>query len=190
MASTPKNALSLVLLSTFVLGSMVSLSFSCPTRCEREIVWTLYAHQIGKGEDRNQEESVAPVNSTDNTRFGSIVTNNWPVFNALPLATANIVARARGTHTKAGPAAGDWFTSLSIVFEGARFNGSTFQVMGITEENGQWAIVGGTGELAIARGTIKHTVLKNPGIIGNIRQLDIHAFYTPPAVNANLISIQ
>ncbi|KAM0908448.1 hypothetical protein ACQ4PT_015455 [Festuca glaucescens] len=169
-----------LLVSSFILGAMVSLSSSCPTRCEMEIVWTLYARQIGNGVNRNQEQAVPPVNNI--TQFGAIVVNNWAVLDA-PVPTANIVAHARGTHMMAG----DWFTSLSIVFEGARFNGSTFQVMGITDAQGQWAIVGGTGELARADGTIKHKIV-NPTKDENYRQLDIHAFYSPPAVNANFIA--
>jgi hypothetical protein len=70
-----------------------------------------------------------------------------------------------------------------------RFNGSTFQVMGITDIDGQWAIVGGTGELALAQGTIKHKAIiqADPE---NYRQLDIHAFYTPQAVSGNAIAIE
>ncbi|XP_051230190.1 uncharacterized protein [Lolium perenne] len=184
MARTPKSALSLLLVSSFILGAMVSLCSSCPTSCETEIVWTLYARQIGKGDNRNQEQAVPPVNNI--TKFGEIVVNNWAVLDA-PVPTANIVAHARGTHMMAG----DWFTSLSIVFEGARFNGSTLQVMGITDAQGQWAIVGGTGELARADGTIKHKIVPptpTTSINENYRQLDIHAFYSPPAVNANFIA--
>ena len=120
MATSPKNAMSLLLVSSFILGIMVSPSFSCHTRCETELLWTVFARQIGGGANRNQEQSVPPVNQTDNTKFGAIVTNNWVVLDA-PIPTGNIVAHARGTHTKAGPAAGDWFTSLSIVFEGSRY---------------------------------------------------------------------
>jgi hypothetical protein len=114
MARTPKSALSLLLVCSFILGAMVSLCSSCPTSCETEIVWTLYARQIGKGDNRNQEQAVPPVNNI--TKFGEIVVNNWAVLDA-PVPTANIVAHARGTHMMAG----DWFTSLSIVFEGARY---------------------------------------------------------------------
>jgi hypothetical protein len=52
---------------------------------------------------------------TDDTRFGEIVTNNWVVLDA-PIPSATKVGHARGTHTKAGPAAGDWFTSLSMKY--------------------------------------------------------------------------
>jgi hypothetical protein len=58
--------------------------------------------------------------------------------------------------------------------------------MGITDAQGQWAIVGGTGELARADGTIKHKIVPptpTTSINENYRQLDIHAFYSPPAVN-------
>ncbi|KAI4962897.1 hypothetical protein ZWY2020_059928 [Hordeum vulgare] len=188
MAIPPKNALyCLLLVSSVILGAMAVPSFSCPTRCEQELKWTLYARQIGGNQpNANQEEMVPSKHPA--TRFGSIVVNDWPVLDA-PLPNANIVARARGTHTKAGPAAGDWFASLSIVFEGNRFNGSTFQVMGITDTDGEWAIVGGTKELFRADGTINHTIFRRTAS-ENYRQLDIHAFYTPRAVNANGIAVQ
>ncbi|KAI4999167.1 hypothetical protein ZWY2020_059920 [Hordeum vulgare] len=156
--ATLKNALySLLLVSIFILGAIAGPGLSCPARCEKELQWTLYARQIGRGANANQEEM---VHSHPTTGFGAIVVNNWDVLDA-PLPNATIVARARGTHTKAGPAPGDWFTSLSIVFEGARFNGTTVQVMGISNTDGHSAIVGGTNELSRADGTIDHTANVN-----------------------------
>ncbi|KAI4999174.1 hypothetical protein ZWY2020_059927 [Hordeum vulgare] len=185
--ATLKNALySLLLVSIFILGAIAGPGLSCPAPCEKELQWTLYARQIGRGANANQEEMVHSVHPT--TGFGAIVVNNWDVLDA-PLPNATIVARARGTHTKAGPDPGDWFTSLSIVFEGARFNGSTFQVMGISNTDGQWAIVGGTNELSRADGTIDHTVLRATAD-ENYRRLDIRAFYTPPVANVNGIAVQ
>lgn len=61
-----------------------------------------------------------------------------------------------------------------------RFNGSTLQVMGVLPPEGEWAIVGGTGELAMARGTIKHRAAlppPPPGSTFGFRQLDILALY-------------
>jgi len=58
-----------------------------------------------------------------------------------------------------------------------RFNGSTLQVMGAFPPAGELSIIGGTGELAMARGIIKHKIngtMPNT----NFRQLDIHAFYS------------
>jgi hypothetical protein len=57
-----------------------------------------------------------------------------------------------------------------------RFSGSTLQVMGVIPPEGEWAVVGGTGELALARGTIKHRIVGGAPET-NFRQLDIHAFY-------------
>ena len=58
-----------------------------------------------------------------------------------------------------------------------RFNGSTLQVMGAFPPTGEWSIIGGTGELAMARGIIKHKVVGNTTNT-NFIQLDIHAFYS------------
>ena len=50
MAIPPKNALYfLLLVSSFILGAMADLALSCPSRCEVELQWTLYARQIGGG---------------------------------------------------------------------------------------------------------------------------------------------
>ncbi|KAM3317004.1 hypothetical protein ACQJBY_034904 [Aegilops geniculata] len=182
MAITPKNALSLMLVSSFILGAMMGTTFSCPARCEKELEWTLYVRQIGGNAPNANQELVVP-SSHPATQFGAIVVNNWEVLDA-PRPDATRVAHARGTHTHAG----GWFTSLSIVFEGGRFNGSTFHVMGITGAVGQWAIVGGTNEFARADGTIDHKIVLAAGF-ENYRQLDIKAFYTPPAVNANGIAV-
>lgn len=54
--------------------------------------------------------------------------------------------------------------------------------MGISNTDGQWAIVGGTNELSRADGTIDHTVLRATAD-ENYRRLDIRAFYTPPVVS-------
>nr|ABB47201.1 hypothetical protein LOC_Os10g18800 [Oryza sativa Japonica Group] len=49
----------------------------------------------------------------------------------------------------------------------------------VTPENGEWAIVGGTGEFNMAYGTIVHTMIKHNVGTEALRKLDIHAFYTP-----------
>jgi len=59
--------------------------------------------------------------------------------------------------------------------------------MGVLPPEGEWAIVGGTGELALARGTIKHKVAATTPTT-NSRQLDIHALYANNSVNCKLFS--
>jgi len=59
-----------------------------------------------------------------------------------------------------------------------RFNGSTLQTQGTSQINGEWSIVGGTGELTMAKGTVKRTELSFTGDT-RISELKIHVFYTP-----------
>jgi hypothetical protein len=56
--------------------------------------------------------------------------------------------------------------------------------MGINApQEGQLSIIGGTGELAMARGVIKYRALSNPPPAQSIKELNIHAFYVPPTVS-------
>ncbi|PUZ63389.1 hypothetical protein GQ55_3G064200 [Panicum hallii var. hallii] len=105
----------------------------------------LYLFHTPLGPNRNQ----FGVKSSDAaTGLGAIVVNNWPIYDgAGPGAT--VVARAQGMHVYAG----NWNNVFSIVFEIQRFKGSTLQVMGISVENGEFAIVGGTGQFAMASGS-------------------------------------
>ena len=59
-----------------------------------------------------------------------------------------------------------------------RFNGSTLQISGTSQINGEWSIVGGTGELSMAKGTVTRTEITYTGNT-RISELKIHAFYTP-----------
>lgn len=56
--------------------------------------------------------------------------------------------------------------------------------MGVLPPAGEWAIVGGTGELALARGTIKHKIAATAPNT-NFRQVDIHAFYASNSINSS-----
>jgi hypothetical protein len=106
----------------------------------------LYLFHTPLGPNRNQ---FGVTSSDAATGLGAIVVNNWPIYDgAGPGAT--VVARAQGMHVYAG----NWNNVFSIVFEIQRFKGSTLQVMGISVENGEFAIVGGTGQFAMASGVI------------------------------------
>ena len=59
-----------------------------------------------------------------------------------------------------------------------RFYGSTLQISGTSQVNGEWSIVGGTGELTMAKGTVKRTEISYTGNT-RISELKIHAVYTP-----------
>ncbi|RLM97908.1 mannose/glucose-specific lectin-like [Panicum miliaceum] len=106
----------------------------------------LYLFHTPLGPNRNQ---FGVTSSDAATGLGAIVVNNWPIYDGAG-PNAAIVARAQGMHVYAG----NWKNVFSIVFEIQRFKGSTLQVMGISVENGEFAIVGGTGQFAMASGVI------------------------------------
>lgn len=59
-------------------------------------------------------------------------------------------------------------------------------VSGDFSEEGQWAISSGTGEFALAHGLIKHKPIPST-LAGEVRELHIHAFYTP--MNNSVVSL-
>ncbi|PAN16526.1 hypothetical protein PAHAL_3G066600 [Panicum hallii] len=128
----------------------------------------LYLFQTPLDPNRNQ---FGVTSSDAATGPGAIVVNNWPIYDgAGPGAT--VVARAQGLHIHAG----NWNNVFSIVFENQRFHGSTLEVMGISVEHGEHAIVGGTGQFAMARGVI-YKKFHEPRSDGNIIQLTIRGFF-------------
>uniref|UniRef100_A0A0E0DGA2 Dirigent protein n=1 Tax=Oryza meridionalis TaxID=40149 RepID=A0A0E0DGA2_9ORYZ len=127
----------------------------------------LYLHHTPAGPRPNQ----SGVTSTNKeTGLGSLVVNNWQVYHGIG-CDAKVVAHAQGLHVYAG----NWHNSFTLVFEDERFKGSTLEVMGIVVEQGEWAIVGGTGQFAMANGVIFkkfHEQKKE----GNIMVLTIKGF--------------
>uniref|UniRef100_A0ACD5ZHM1 Uncharacterized protein n=1 Tax=Avena sativa TaxID=4498 RepID=A0ACD5ZHM1_AVESA len=82
-----------------------------------------------------------------------------------------IVAFARGINVQTV----DSYLSFVITFETERFRGSTLQVMGASiKGEGEWAIVGGTGHFAMARGVIRRTVYEAKGEY-EVQELSIDA---------------
>lgn len=128
----------------------------------------LYLFHTHSGPNRNQFS----VTSEDPaTGLGQIAVNNWEIYDGVGESTT-IVARAQGMHIHAG----NWTNVFSIVFEDKRFKGSTLQVMGISvDENGEFAIVGGTGQFAMATGVISKKLHQRSND-GTIVQLTIHGF--------------
>ncbi|TVU49925.1 hypothetical protein EJB05_01269, partial [Eragrostis curvula] len=134
----------------------------------------LYLYHTPLGPNANQSTVVNPGS------LGNMAVNNWTVYDG-PGSDAKIVARAQGFHIQAG----NWHNSFSLVFENERYKGSTLQVMGIVVERGEWAIVGGTGEFAMATGVI-HKRFHQQRSDGNIMELTIQGFC--PVLNGTLVS--
>ncbi|KAJ1276249.1 hypothetical protein BS78_05G200300 [Paspalum vaginatum] len=166
----PIHVVTILLMSPLILAMA---AIPCPPNtCENEIRWRIYLKQVVRAEpDVNQQNIFTPPA----TLFGTTIVNDWTIIDA-PALNATVIGQAQGVHIMSDLASVGWYASLNIVFQGNRFDGSTLQVMGVLPPAGEWAIVGGTGELALARGTIKHKVVRATADT-NIRQLDIHAFY-------------
>ncbi len=50
--------------------------------------------------------------------------------------------------------------------------------MGTIPQDGEWSIIGGTGEFVAAQGIVEHNVIQEAGGAWTY-ELKIHAFYTP-----------
>ncbi|EMS46751.1 hypothetical protein TRIUR3_06097 [Triticum urartu] len=116
----------------------------------------LYLRQIMTGWDANQSDVIQP-NAV--TGLGKTAVNNWGVYDGAG-SKAKLVAKTHGMHTLAGKWS-NWFTLAFVVGRHVEFEASTLQVMGANDEDeadNDWAIVGGTGEFAMARGIIRRRV--------------------------------
>ncbi|KAM3206770.1 hypothetical protein ACQJBY_062121 [Aegilops geniculata] len=116
----------------------------------------LYLRQIMTGWDANQSDVIQP-NAV--TGLGKTAVNNWGVYDGAG-SKAKLVAKTHGMHTLAGKWS-NWFTLAFVVGRYVEFEASTLQVMGANEEDeadNDWAIVGGTGEFAMARGIIRRRI--------------------------------
>ncbi|KAJ3701116.1 hypothetical protein LUZ61_004821 [Rhynchospora tenuis] len=153
---------------------------------QTEFYFHLYLHHTYAGPNRNQS-SIATANQPFS--FGNINVNDWPLYDG-PGSDAKLVARAQGLHIQSGMRTGEnWYNALSIVFEDARFKGSSLQVVGAVVERGEWAIVGGTGEFTLAQGVIYKTFYYQNRNLGNVIELDIHGFYLPMRVGTSFWSL-
>ncbi|XBJ13932.1 hypothetical protein VPH35_006042 [Triticum aestivum] len=143
----------------------------CCLPCQKELNLVLYLHQV-VGPNANQK-TIIPTKPGESL-FGITAVNNWAIVDA-PDFKAKVVGHAQGIHIMADQPSVGYYNSFNLAFKGAT------QVMGIFNPVGEWAIIGGTGELTMARGTIKYKILQESAGIESIRELNIRAFYTPPS---------
>ncbi|KAG2621812.1 hypothetical protein PVAP13_3NG306612 [Panicum virgatum] len=102
---------------------------------------SLYLRRLISGPNKNQSTVIDGYGNTD---FGLTSVNNWAIYDGVG-EDAKLVSRAKGMRMNAV----NWCNFFTIVFEIERFKGSTLAVMGATtaDDQGEWAIVGGTGDL-------------------------------------------
>ncbi|KAM3399376.1 hypothetical protein ACQJBY_004650 [Aegilops geniculata] len=122
-----------------------------PTTYRKTILRNLWLGRTGD----DTQKSLLEV-----AKFGHYVVVNWTVFEGEGNG-AKLVARGQGSTI----CADSWISTYVIVFVDGRFKGSTLQVMGnALGVNGQLAVTGGTGEFALASGTIKVDFDKLTGV--------------------------
>ncbi|BAT15869.1 Os12g0144200 [Oryza sativa Japonica Group] len=130
----------------------------------------LYLHHLYLGPNPTQSVMLAADAATG---LGATTVNNWPIYDGL----GSLVARARGLHVYAG----DWHNSFTIVFEDQRYP-RDIKRRQVSVENGEWGIVGGTGQFAMAGGVIQKRVHQRRND-GNIIEITIHGF-CPVSISA------
>ncbi|CAM0875223.1 unnamed protein product [Alopecurus aequalis] len=145
----------------------------CPLQ-RTELYMHLFLRQAFGGNNPNQAVILAPQVKPDG--FGGTAVSDWTIADGLE-PNANIVARAEGFHMQIVTPNKSWYSTFNIVFQDDRFKGSTLQVMGVFENESQWAICGGTGEFALAHGIVKQKVIRG-NETENTKELHVHAFYT------------
>ncbi|CAL4997613.1 unnamed protein product [Urochloa decumbens] len=105
---------------------------------------------------------------------------NWVIKDG-PGADANSTGHAEGLTIHANPSKNSWVTLMDMVFEGGSLAGSTLKVMGLhagmNDGPGQWSVIGGTGELTMARGIMNYKIIKQDT---NMRTFEIKTavYYT------------
>ncbi|KAJ1256150.1 hypothetical protein BS78_K079400 [Paspalum vaginatum] len=158
------------------------MAFRCETvplpqpRVQQEIKMTLYTKELYIGANANTIQD-NPFGS--NHLLGSIMgVADWPVtVGSDPSAT--VVGHLRGTYCQVSVSRYVWHFSFGLMFEDTWLNGSTLALSGTTSGiDGEWSIVGGTGQLNMATGTVKRrTIVEDGG--SRVSELKIHAYYTP-----------
>ncbi|KAG2577601.1 uncharacterized protein LOC120679669 [Panicum virgatum] len=135
---------------------------------EQELKTTLYIKQTYA-----QDQRYVGTDTVD-------VIINWVIKDG-PDAAANTIGHAEGLTTHANPAKNFWVTIIDMVFEGGSLAGSTLQVMGLhgamKDGQGQWSVMGGTGELTMARGIINYKIIQEDGASRTF-EISICVYYT------------
>jgi hypothetical protein len=124
-----------------------------PLRHKEFLFHGLYMQQRLEGSPSQNMNTT--VNPNLPLQFGNIVANDWTIYDGLGTG-AKLVARAQGSHMGTSETEGTWFICFNIVFVDERFKGSSLKVLGHFEDpaQGEWAILGGTGEFVNAQGVV------------------------------------
>ncbi|CAL5032195.1 unnamed protein product [Urochloa decumbens] len=152
---------------------------------QEELYLALYAQQVSDGDGKNESQLIDPGLTKC---FGLMMAYDWPVYDGQDTSSLKPVARAQGQHIQPDMIeAGQCFHTGNIVFEKtSRHPGSTIVFIGNGRgTEGEWAIVGGTGDFTFAQGVIYYKTVNiykkygNEGKDGSLKRLDIRVLYRP-----------
>ncbi|KAJ1277178.1 hypothetical protein BS78_05G275100 [Paspalum vaginatum] len=147
----------------------------CQIMLQKEHRFQLYMTQKAQvTPDANEKIVVGPLG------WGAIVVDDFIIRDGPDDTNANLVGRARGMHVCNGIDDANWLFCHSIMFTDTSFKGSSIKMLGDHREeaDGEWAVVGGTGEFAYARGVVTANVIEpyTPASGQRKWELDIRAF--------------
>ncbi|VAH40567.1 uncharacterized protein LOC119366887 [Triticum dicoccoides] len=119
----------------------------------------LYMEQRPQGSPNPNE--VIIVNPGLPMKFGCTAATDWTIYDGIG-PDKKLVAHAQGVLTGAGATEGTWSLCFNMVFVDERFKGSSLKVLGNMSSplEGEWAILGGTGEFAYAQGVVLFKIQK------------------------------
>ncbi|RLN03530.1 hypothetical protein C2845_PM13G06920 [Panicum miliaceum] len=106
---------------------------------------------------------------------------NWLIKDG-PDAAANTTGHAEGLMIHANLAKNFWATIMDMVFKSGSLAGSTLKVVGLhgamNDGPGQWSVMGGTGELTMARGIVNYKIIQEDNTSRTF-ETSIDVYYTP-----------
>ncbi|KAM3393140.1 hypothetical protein ACQJBY_014009 [Aegilops geniculata] len=113
----------------------------------------LFMEQRSQGVPNANEAFV--VNPGLPMQFGITVVTDYEIYDGIG-PDKKLVARAQGSSMGVGSTEGTWSFCFNMVFVDERLRGSSLKVLGNCglPLEGEWAILGGTGEFAYAQGVV------------------------------------
>ncbi|KAM0895862.1 hypothetical protein ACQ4PT_023526 [Festuca glaucescens] len=135
--------------------------------------------------DGNKAKNI--LGGDDESKFGYMGVVDLAVYDGCG-DDAKVVARAQGQQLGVGSPAGTILDCFSLAFTDKRFNKSSLKVLGeMGDDDGECAIIGGTGEFAYAQGVVTFKKIKTESGSCMTKKLHVESTSghdTPPDADA------
>jgi len=143
---------------------------------EKEHAFELYMFQILEGQPGGNQKIV--VNPNQAWSFGCITTVDWILCDGPDRNRDKIVARVQGMKVASSTSRYSYFLTADILFTDERFKESSLKMVGSfrNQEDGELAIVGGSGEFSYAQGAFNYKETEFVPAQRIARKVDIRIF--------------